>query len=178
MFSSEASGQNANSICWSEDVKLTWSDFQGKPDTSGVFVNMKAATSYQLKKLFYLDGGLPNYQIANVFHKQSSWTRDTSKLLLSHEQLHFDISELYARKIRKGISELRMKGTIEKEKYLELIKENFEELDVYQDKYDKGTRHGAIDILQEEWNVKVKKELDLLKKYATRAEDCKSKGTP
>jgi hypothetical protein len=161
-------------ICWTENLKLVWSDFQGIPDTAGIFVDKKAATAYQIRKYQYLDSGLPNYRITTLFFTKKSWTRDTlSALLLSHEQLHFDIAELYSRKIRKGIQELRQKRVREDSQYLALIDLMLAELDKYHNEYDKKTWNGAIDFLQEEWNAKVKKELALLKQYSTKPEDCK-----
>jgi hypothetical protein len=171
-------GEKTDSICWSEERRLIWNDFQDKADTAGIYKGKKAITSVYIETLYYNDAGLPNYRVSNVFEKDRSWTIDTtSSLLLMHEQLHFDISELYARKIRKGIRGLRKQGTKEIAKYNDLINFELAERRNRQKQYDKGTHHGAIDILQREWNLKIKRELDLLKQYATKTEDCKSSGT-
>lgn len=178
LFSKEVYGQKIDSsiICWSESVKLKWNDFQGQPDTSAIFKGMLAATSASIETFYYEDAGLPNYRISHFFQKQFSWARDTGKLLLIHERLHFDISELYARKIRKGIEDLRKQQIKDVTRYVDLINREFVDKDMKQSQYDKGTHHGAIDILQEEWNKKIKKELELLKKYATTSIDCKGSG--
>ncbi|MEQ8417339.1 MAG: hypothetical protein RIB71_22835 [Imperialibacter sp.] len=177
--SAEVFDQNLNPtvICWSEEVKLTWSDFEGRPDTSTVFKDMLAGTSASIQTFYFEDAGLPNYRISHFFQRQVSWFRDTSALLLLHEQLHFDISELYARRIRKGIDSLRRQKVKDATKYVDLINSEFTERRRKQRLYDVGTHNGAIDILQEEWNMMIRKELNLLKEYETEAEDCKGSGT-
>ena len=81
-----------------------------------------------------------------------------------HEQLHFDITELYARKFRRRISnntftkdiasELnKLYGTIDKE------------LEQTQNKYDSETEHSINTTMQEKWSNYVKAELKKLAKY-------------
>ncbi|NOT76894.1 MAG: DUF922 domain-containing protein [Cyclobacteriaceae bacterium] len=169
-----ASDNNSvNSICWSENYKLTWRDFKGVPDTTTSFVNMKAATAYQLKRDYLIESGFPSYRIKAVFQRQKSWTRDTLSIdLLSHEQRHFDIVELYARKMREGVSRLRLNKIREEQRYAELIATSLKELKAYQREYDKETQNGVIDFIQTEWDSKITKQLRALEKYKSISEDC------
>lgn len=166
---------NPNWICWTEETKLKWSDFRYLNDSQTGTTKVKAVCASKIGDFFRLgNDGLPSFRISNFFERNLSWTIDTTKmLLLSHEQLHFDVSELFARKIRKGIEELRLKKITERNKYEALISSTLQELDRFQDEYDKKTFHGAIDVIQHEWEVKIKKELDQLKEYASTLRDCK-----
>lgn len=142
------------------------------PDTlSMTYMGTKgtAATRTNVQARGYVESGLPNFKISNYFIRSQSWTTDTTKANdIRHEQLHFDISELHARKMRNGICELRSKKINDINIYTDFIKKTLDELHNLNHKYDIETGHGVIDFRQEEWSVKIKKELDLLKKYATR----------
>src|SRR5687767_8341950 len=102
-----AADPGTESISWNEFYRLQWHDFQGKPGDesigdAGAVVQIKAKPFIVKKKI--------NYDVVALFNKRKSWTRDQSDALLAHEQLHFDIAEVYARKIRKKIEELNRRG--------------------------------------------------------------------
>lgn len=162
-------------ICWAEDVILKWVDFKGKPNTT-IDVSAQTATNIQTSVLG--DHEIPIFRISNIFVKSISWTTDTTSfLLLQHERLHFDISELYARKIRKGIEELRAKKIKEMDRYTDLIDAMLEEMNKLNHDYDKKTLNGSIEFRQEDWSKRIKFELNILRKYATKEKDCKISGT-
>ncbi len=110
-----------------------------------------------------------------------SWVRPDAKtdLLLRHEQGHFDITEIFARKKAKqlvGESESATAGggtpaendkealekTTEKieQKVMEICVAIFEEENDMQEAYDKQTKHGTDDNQQKKWDGKIKKMLD------------------
>ena len=164
---SKAQTGNSDSICWSRNYKLKWSDFQGKQPASdsGRF---KAGCSASIRAKGFMDKDLPNFRITNCFMKKVSWTTDTVSLkLLEHEQLHFDIADLYARKMRKAIESLRKKKLKTYNSYTPTIQKLLEEREAADDEYDKECVHGTFYDQQKEWMVKVTKELDELKKYAS-----------
>jgi predicted secreted Zn-dependent protease len=47
--------------------------------------------------------------VKNYFDKDQSWMMVKNAYVLQHEQIHFNISELYARKIRKSADSLSQK---------------------------------------------------------------------
>src|SRR6187551_3093993 len=111
-------------ILWSSKRKLTWDDFKGAvPDTTEPFVSAISACSIKLQ-YENIDSLMINYKIENYFVKSKSWTISDDVKLLAHEQLHFDISELYARKIRKSFDSLRVKKNNNLGAYLEIYKSN------------------------------------------------------
>jgi predicted secreted Zn-dependent protease len=107
-----------------------------------------------------------------VFYPNDSWKRKKKKGVLVHEQRHFDIVELFARKLRKQIQSGTYKDyndLVEKiERYYD---QTDRELDAYQDKYDRMTNHSRNSRRQAKWNSKVEMELDGLSDYKTNTFD-------
>jgi hypothetical protein len=164
-----ANGQrvNSDSICWQKSYKLKWSDFTGKkPATSLVWHTAGCAASIYAKGC--IDKGIPNYRITNYFIKSLSWVTDSlSKGGLEHEQLHFDIAELYARKIRKAIEELRKKKLKRYSNYEQVINRLLDEREAMDVKYDKETFHSMDLDKQKEWSNVIIAALEELKRYAS-----------
>lgn len=163
------------SICWEEGVTLEWNDFQGEPDSLIVYTGTPALAGAVVPiryRLVQLDT-LIQLNVKVEFLKARSWTSDTSSVLLGHEQLHFDISELYARRIRKYFEELikdKIKDSTPIKKNIDdLISESLE----MQAQYDKETGHSVVDFMQAEWNERISNEMESLSKYASTKEDCK-----
>src|SRR5882757_2223347 len=89
-----------DSLDWDISRKLKWEDFKGVHDDIPI---CGARTFTTLKyKLIKSDTGY-RVDVRCVFLKKISWKVDESvtSYALQHEQDHFDISELYARKLRK-----------------------------------------------------------------------------
>ncbi|MGJ8734513.1 MAG: DUF922 domain-containing protein, partial [Cellulophaga sp.] len=77
-----------------------------------------------------------------------------------HEQIHFDIAELYARKMREKLSKVVPSSNTYKQARAIYTSVN-KELDAYQDLYDKETNYSRDLEKQLFWQEKVKKELQL-----------------
>ena len=105
--------KSADKIIWSKDYKLTWEDFKGRPKSSSKF---GAITISSVRKNFSYKNGKISINAETIFFKKDSWVKDNAKILslLGHEQLHFDIAELFARKFRKAISATKFKKNGEK----------------------------------------------------------------
>jgi superfamily II DNA helicase RecQ len=148
--------QSENFILWG--VKdIDWSDFSGKPDLNSIDIAHLSYTLEMDSKYKTKDSLL--CIVSAVFNKSESWTKSNSSYILEHERLHFDISELYARKIRKKL----------KERYfieISLIKDINEiyltyknELKIRQRNYDSETNHSIDKVQQEKWDKKIREEL-------------------
>lgn len=159
--------ESSDKIFW-EETKLTWDDFRAQPNPDSPFqANTNAGLSYSW--------GLRNengkielkYEVLSYFNPNSSWVVPQSKnseYLLQHEQLHFDITELHARKLRKKLAELKIeqlgkdpKGVLNKF-YEEIEKERA----AMQLKYDKESNHSINKEGEAKWQNLVRKEM---KKY-------------
>lgn len=84
--------------------------------------------------------------------------------MLNHERLHFDITELYARKFRKQLQESTFTYNIndEMDKIHDVINK---ELGAMQKKYDNETDHSQIVEKQIEWEKYIAVELEKYAKY-------------
>lgn len=150
-------------VLWSSKRKLVWGDFTGAiPETTEPFV--KAITGYSIKlKYERLDDIVLNYKVENYFIKSKSWTITTDTQTLAHEQLHFDIAELYARKIRKSFDSLVVKKNNNVYIYNEIYNLNISKCDKYQYLYDHQVSGNFKN--QQQWFKKIGTELLRLKKY-------------
>ena len=159
-------------ITWTQSKKLAWSDFQSEID-SDIFG--KALTSYKIDFLpedVLVDEqdkiqGYENITVVARFYKKQSWTTVAASdtVVLKHEQLHFDIAELFARKIRKKFKELQENGEARFSVYSEVYNQLWMESRKYQKQFDFETDHGRELDLNKIWFEKVKEELTLLAEY-------------
>lgn len=150
-------------IYWSQCRKLNWADFRGNfPDSLGYEV---AVSSTQILIQAYWDGRIPDYKVFAVFKRYDSWSKDTSRSVLAHEQLHFDIGELFARRARKALLKLQKKNDDSVDDYLQIIYSNIHECDSVEAVYDAETAHGVYRREQEEWSRKIAVELGELKDF-------------
>jgi predicted secreted Zn-dependent protease len=109
---------------------------------------------------------VPLINVYSYFNRYRSWTKDTSSVsLLSHEQLHFDICELYARKVRRSIRDLKDRNVKEIDKYQLVIQSKLEEHRLEHQQYDSNTYHGMNEDVQKEWINKIKMLLIQLEEY-------------
>lgn len=158
------SAQNNDSlIYWNKANKIKWNDFKGLATDS--IENQVAWSFIQINTAADWVDGLPNYKVYAVFKKYNSWSKDTTLATLAHEQLHFDIGELYARKMRKAMLDLRSKKSDNVNGYLNALNKYYIECNQINDLYDKETAHGVYLGKQQEWNNKINRELLLLKAY-------------
>ena len=149
-------------LSWNEFYKLQWDDFQGEPDENSLG---DAGAAVKISAKPFLVKNRIKYDVVATFNRKKSWARDKSVSLLAHEQLHFDIAELYARKIRKKISELRDQGVNDIKTYNSAIQELLLESNEADERYDLETLHGALSRKQATWAAKVKNELAALQRY-------------
>lgn len=161
------SAQDKELIPWQADRKLTWDDFVKKRDNGPN--GLKALTTAGIGVEFECNGPTPRVLVTCHFKKKESWTRNTeSDKLLAHEQLHFDATELYARKLRKQLAELKDPCGKGSSKVQGIYNSNFKELHDYQIRYDKQTKHGLNAKEQGEWSIKIASELKELEAFASK----------
>lgn len=149
-------------LLWNEYYKLQWDDFQGEPDHGSLG---DAGAAVQIKAKPYLIKKEIRYDVEAYFNRRKSWARDTSPSLLAHEQLHFDIAELYARKIRKKVRELQKHRVNDIKTYNKAIQALLLESNEIDEQYDLETLHGALSRKQADWSARIKKELASLRSF-------------
>jgi hypothetical protein len=151
-----------NDLEWNEFYRLQWEDFKGTPGESAAG---DAGTSVQIKAKPYMVKNEVKYDVFVLFNRDKSWSRDKSPQLLAHEQLHFDLGEVYARKIRKLITDYKKKGVNDVKAYNNVISQLLQESNEADRQYDIETLHGALSDKQAAWSKKIKGELADLKAY-------------
>jgi Bacterial protein of unknown function (DUF922) len=155
--------QNNDLIDWNAERKLSWNDFRAEPDKSFVAA---ALTSTSIKIDFSYYNETLQYHIHCRFDKNKSWVRVKNDYILAHEQAHFDIAEIYARKLNKVLkaykpNEAHLSNDVNKI-YDNMMKEYYAK----QEEYDNETNYSINRSKQEEWLKKVKEELLALQDYA------------
>ena len=161
--------QDDSLIFWQETNKLTWDDFKAKPSASSPY---KAFTESEIKTEMSAKNNEAHIIIKTFFDKNKSWVKDRTDELLAHEQLHFDITELWSRKFRQ-----KLKGktfsfkTFQKE--LNAIQSSiYKESKDMQIDYDKETQHSIVVASQKKWEKKIKTDIESLKTFATAEVSC------
>ena len=160
------SQKNTSLIAWSESASLNWKDFKGKSNRTSSF---KALTTTSISFGINYENTTLTIEIKTEFDPNKSWTKvKENPNLLSHERLHFDIAELFARKLRQKILEttFKHKGKKLMNEITGFYQEIMSDLDKYQRTYDRETKHSIIEEVQQKWEKKTHKELAELSKYS------------
>lgn len=150
-------------IEWNEDRKLTWKDFKGRPNRGNP---MDALTDSGIEYSWYCSGSNFSVEIHARFNPYKSWVKGNKSLeLLKHEQLHFDITELFARKMRRAFDELENPCGMSKTTIRNTAREVLNAWHQMQRDYDHETAHSRNPDEQSRWATKVARELRRLDRY-------------
>ena len=151
---------------YDEKKELTWDDYKARPNKASSF---KALTVTRTSFSANSDGKLLQLTVQNYFEPQSSWTKtDKNQELLDHERLHFHISELFARKLRKQILQTKFKSKAQKvmDEISKMYEVNIRELTKFQRLYDRETDHSIAVKEQKNWEAKIRSELADLHEFS------------
>ena len=156
------SSTQANLIEWSPDRKLTWKDFKAMPDKNSTNA---ALTSSSINIEFGYSNSALKYNIKCRFDQNLSWGRIKNDYILSHEQGHFDIAEIHARKLNKLLKAYKFNNrTISKDVnkiYDTVMKEHH----AFQSQYDLETNYSRDPAQQNVWKDKIEEKLQDLEEY-------------
>ena len=151
-----------DTIVWSAGTKLGWEDFVGKADAASPFVAV-SVSGIQYKLRF--GGNGMSDSVFVVFYRTESWVKTRTAGELVHEQGHFDITEVYARKMRKRLQDfVPRQGSLELQLGM-LYDEVERERDAEENRYDRETKHGGDAGRQAVWNKKILDDLDELEEF-------------
>ncbi len=150
--------EESSIIYWSEERLLSWDDFQAPPDFEQVPIG--ALTSSAIEYYTGCKDGKIIYKIQAVFEKDRSWVKEVARTEhhLRHEQVHFNITELYARKLRIEL-EKRSFTCEQKPQFEALINSYLDEWSDEQYSFDWHTGFSMRPEKQLEWELKVIKAL-------------------
>jgi len=158
-----AQSKDEDLLKWKADRKLTWADYQAAPDPES---DAAASTTTYLVIDYNISNTRFSYKIKSMFSKTRSWGVHKTAYILSHEQGHFDLAEVFARKLNKKMSEYKFnRKTYQKDLdriYNSVTKEKSET----QNLYDSETRHSINKVKQAEWLEKIDRMLKEYEDYA------------
>lgn len=147
---------------WNLSSPLTWNNFKGSPPTGNF--NFRANTFSEVNCQYGRSDTCIFYVIETRFIEDKSWYIDSSKELLEHEKGHFNISEIYARKIRKYLFSILRKSVSDEEIEKEIDK--LQQLKIrYQTLYDTETNFSRNLNQQKRWALKISVQLKQLDKF-------------
>lgn len=144
---------------WNASRKLSWADYKASPDPNS---DAAASTTTSLSIEYNISSDRFSYKIKSRFSKTRSWVLHKTDYILSHEQGHFDLAEVYARKLHKLMSEYVFNKRTYQRDLDKIYKTITREKTNMQDDYDRETRHSINKEKQAEW---LKKIAGLLKEY-------------
>ncbi|MFT4781889.1 MAG: hypothetical protein ACJAZK_002408 [Psychroserpens sp.] len=158
-------------ISWSDNKKLTWSDFKGQVEqnTDAVAVTASGITfsfSVSQSNDKYIDF---NAIVEAHFYPEKSWylKNKGDDYILAHEQLHFDITELHVRQLRFNISRVNVSQNI-KQELRDLHEQANKNLAIMQNDYDTQTDNSINKKEQIVWSQFVKIELYKYKDFHSK----------
>jgi len=157
-------------INWNKKQKLNKTDFNSSISSNidNAVANTATGFGYSITD----SAGTITGSIFVRFYPEKSWWNadriqaDKADYILKHEQIHFDICELFGRKLFKEITQLANSGKLNdrniERMYLKLEKQYSR----YQNKYDKETNHSINRVEQYYWSNHIKRELKTFEPYS------------
>ncbi|GAC1599667.1 MAG: hypothetical protein NVS3B25_26780 [Hymenobacter sp.] len=155
-------------IIWSATRPLTLADFQGRP---GPAERLAALTSADIKANVACRDFVFSGSVQAAFDPNTSWFRQpkmATPALLHHEQVHFDLTEVYARILRQKMVLFQAKADCNKLQpaFNNFTKGVYMEWDREQNRYDHDTNHGLNAARQAFWDQQTQLRLTQLQAFA------------
>jgi hypothetical protein len=155
--------EDPKQITWSSNRKLNWDDFQKEADPNDP---LHAMASTNIAVSASCRNNVMVYDVKCQFSPNESWTKNKASMdLLQHEQLHFDITELYARQLRQKLSQQKSLCSGDKNKFKAVVNKVFADWQKAQVRYDNESHHGIDDAKQAAWSQTVATQLDALSAF-------------
>lgn len=152
-------------IIYSSENKLEWTNFEASAPDSAEFsaltiVNFRISTQVlRVRETMIVE-------IEAFMEPDKSYVKKgmETEYLLNHEQRHFDIAELYARKLRMEISKMKYSTSIQ-DSVISAYHSSHVDYKQFQTKYDEETNHSGDKVKQNEWDVQIDSLLNVYKDY-------------
>ena len=155
--------EDDESIPWSITRKLGWEDFLCEPKRN---TDAVASTSTSLGLAYQTTNGILTYSITCNFSKNKSWGLLKTEYILAHEQGHFDITEIFARKLYKALQDYPVNKKTFKQDINDIYHAIVKEKEDMQAAYDGETDHSRSRKIQYEWLKKIEILLNETEPYA------------
>ncbi|CAM2007820.1 DUF922 domain-containing protein [Acanthopleuribacter pedis] len=141
---------------WDSDRPLTWDDFSNENT-----LDQKRHSGAYILTTIHFEASRHGFKAFAVMYPNRSWVRSgyANPYTLAHEQLHFDISEIYARKLRAQLGAI---APDQSRRAFKLYSETLRELRAAQKAYDDATHHGRRREMQAKYASDSKEALAML----------------
>jgi hypothetical protein len=153
-------------IYWSQYEPLVWADFEGIKTDLSEAAAARSRLQIQVLTSLKVDGNYKCHYFA-TFNRKKSFTIVNDSLVLNHEQIHFDIQELFVRKMRKYFELLKIQGPQKTSICRDVFNKYYKSLDSLQLLYDAETKHSIEKKSQLDWNREISIKLKALGDYST-----------
>lgn len=154
-------GQNKT---WSKTKKLQWSDFQNpvKPTKEKDIVALTSTGIRYVVSQQKSSPGKVQVHISAIFNPKKSWKNNMglNNQALDHEQGHFDIAEIYSRKIRSEVARQIITKSDFDSKFKLLYDRIYQEYQKFQVIYDQETNRGLNLNKQQEYREMINRQLN------------------
>jgi hypothetical protein len=140
--------ENNDVIPWETDKRLEWDDFLCEPRSG---TDAVASTSTSLGIAYQLSDGQLKYHITCYFNKEKSWGLMRTDYILAHEQGHFDITEIFARRLNEALQNYRFNRKTFKKDISQVYQAIVSQKEEYQKVYDAETDHSRNRKAQYDW---------------------------
>ena len=155
-------------VPWSAGRLLVVTDFQARPAATEA---QAALTSARIDASGSCRDNVFVADVRAVFEPTLSWVRDPATItpaLLRHEQLHFDIAELYARRLRLKFASARPSCVQLQSSFNHISRSLYVEWEREETRYDQETNHGLNAVQQTFWERQTAVRLQQLAAYALK----------
>jgi hypothetical protein len=132
-------------------------DFKGIPQNSQAAAVTASGLTYSFSTIKKNNVIVDiNFEVSSFFYPHKSWHQPalSDSLILSHEQLHFDITEVYAEKFRVRLAAATFNNNAKAE-VKAIYDQVTRELNKYQNLYDAETNFSRDLEQQLLWNKKI-----------------------
>lgn len=157
-------------IPWSASRPLSMADFKARP---GGYAQLAALTSSDIKAGAACRDFVFTGTVQATFDPNNSWFRSPKTAtpeLLRHEQIHFDITEVYARIMRQKLLIFQARADCNKLQpaFSNLTKGVYADWEREQNRYDAETNHGLNAARQAYWDKQTQLKLTQLQTFAAK----------
>lgn len=165
-FSQISKKMAQDTLIWAPDYFLGKEDFKAKRSTYGNKIPAYVTTSVFLYQKE--NNGTLMFYIEAILLKSKSFMKEETPYSLRHEQLHFDICELFARKLRQKVAQKNFTkvrdivGEIQR-----MYDKTISDWKREEEKYDNDTQHGINAAKQEVWNDNIARQLKALDAFSS-----------
>lgn len=158
----------SGALHWSASRPLVLADFEGRPRPGESHAALTSAT--MVAKVACRSNQFSG-SVQAAFDPTRSWVRDPATLtpkLLHHEQLHFDITEVYARRLRQKLTSVNIPCAQLGPTFERLSQAVYADWEKAESQYDTDTNHGLKPAQQAQWDAQVQQQLTELAAFADK----------